>query len=142
MGVPDSILLKPGPLTDEEWELMIQHPTYAYNLLYPIEYLRPALDIPYFHHEKWDGSGYPLGLDGEQIPLAARIFAVVDVWDALSSERPYRDAWPQEKVIVYIHEQSGIHFDPKVVETFMQVIQEGDVIKERAMRQRTDLSAS
>jgi HD-GYP domain-containing protein (c-di-GMP phosphodiesterase class II) len=125
MGVPDSILLKPGPLTDEEWELMKQHPTYAYNLLYPIEFLRPALDIPYFHHEKWDGSGYPLGLDGEQIPLAARIFAVVDVWDALSSERPYRDAWPQEKVIAYIHEQSGVHFDPKVVETFMQVIQEG-----------------
>jgi putative nucleotidyltransferase with HDIG domain len=119
MGIPDHILLKPGPLTDEEWEIMRQHPVYAYQLLYPITYLRPALDIPYCHHERWDGSGYPRGLLGEQIPLTARIFAVVDVWDALNSERPYRKAWPKGKTFDYIRSQSGIQFDPRVVEVFL-----------------------
>ncbi|MCR4433167.1 MAG: GAF domain-containing protein [Caldiserica bacterium] len=121
MGIPDHILLKPGPLTEEEWEIMRKHPQYAYEMLSPIEYLRPALDIPYCHHEKWDGTGYPRGLKGEQIPLAARIFAVVDVWDALTSDRPYRGAWPKEKALEYIREQSGKHFDPKVVELFLEI---------------------
>lgn len=98
MGVPDNILLKPGLLTEEEWEIMRRHPFLAYEMLSPINYLRPALDIPYYHHEKWDGTGYPYGLKHDQIPLAARIFAVVDVWDALRSKRPYRPAWPEEKV--------------------------------------------
>ncbi len=122
MGVPDSILNKPGPLNDEEWDIIHQHPVYAYEMLKGIDYLRPALDIPYAHHERWDGTGYPRGLKGEQIPLAARIFAVVDVWDALNSDRPYRDAWPEEKVIEYLREQSGIHFDPQVVKAFMELI--------------------
>ncbi len=118
MGVPDSILLKPGPLTEEEWVVMRRHPETAYELLSPIGYLRPALDIPYCHHEKWDGTGYPRALKGEQIPLAARIFAVVDVWDALTSDRPYRPAWSKEKARAYILEQSGQHFDPAVVAVF------------------------
>jgi len=122
MGVPDHILLKPGPLTEEEWEIMRQHPTNAYNLLSRIAYLRLALDIPYCHHEKWDGSGYPRGLKGEQIPLAARIFSVVDAYDALSHDRSYRSAWPKEKVIDYIKEQSGRQFDPRAVETFLGII--------------------
>ncbi|MBL7160988.1 MAG: PAS domain S-box protein [Anaerolineales bacterium] len=122
MGVPDSILHKPGPLTDKEWEIMRQHPVYAYNFLSSIGYLRPALDIPYYHHEKWDGTGYPFGLDGEKIPSPARIFAVVDVWDALSSERPYRDAWPKEEIITHIQEQAGKHFDPRVVEAFLDLL--------------------
>src|ERR1041385_7817164 len=98
MGVPDNILLKPEPLTEEEWIIMRQHPQYAYDLLKPIEFLTPALDIPYCHHEKWDRTGYPRGLKGEEIPLSARLFAVVDVWDALSSNRPYREGWSQEQV--------------------------------------------
>jgi putative two-component system response regulator len=118
MGVPDSILLKPGPLTDEEWKIMHRHPQFAYEMLSPISYLRPAIDIPYCHHEKWDGSGYPRGLRGEEIPLAARIFAIVDVWDALLSERPYRSAWSKKATLDYIHSQSGKHFDPNVVEAF------------------------
>ena len=121
MGIPDSILLKPGPLTAEEWEVMRRHPGYAYQLLSPIAYLRPALDIPYCHHEKWDGTGYPRGLKGEQIPLAARLFAVVDVWDALCSDRPYRPAWTKEQAREYIREQTGKHFDPKVVEEFVEM---------------------
>jgi PAS domain S-box-containing protein len=121
MGVPDAILLKPGELTDEEWKLMRKHPEYAYNLLTPIAYLHPALDIPYCHHEKWDGTGYPRGLKGEQIPLAARLFAVVDVWDAVTSDRPYRAAWSKEKARAYILAGSGTHFNPKVVETFLQM---------------------
>jgi HD-GYP domain-containing protein (c-di-GMP phosphodiesterase class II) len=119
VGIPDSILLKPDKLTEEEWEIMRQHPQYAYNMLAQIEYLHPALDIPWCHHEKWDGTGYPRGLKGEQIPLAARLFAVVDVWDALRSDRPYRQAWPEEKVREYIREQSGKHFDPQVIELFL-----------------------
>jgi len=120
MGVPDGILLKPGPLTDEEWVAMKKHPAFAYEMLSPIGYLRQALDIPYCHHEKWDGSGYPRELKGDQIPLIARIFAVVDVWDALRSDRPYRAAWKEEKVREYIRSSGGTHFDPKVVDVFMQ----------------------
>ena len=107
MGVPDEILLKPGPLTEDEWVLMRMHPIFALNMLSPIKYLRKALDIPYCHHEKWDGSGYPQGLKGNQIPLAARIFAVVDVWDALRSDRPYRPAWAEDKALEYIKASSG-----------------------------------
>ncbi|MDO8690689.1 MAG: HD-GYP domain-containing protein, partial [Dehalococcoidia bacterium] len=120
MGVPDSILLKPGSLTEEEWVAMRKHPTYAYDLLRPIAYLRGALDIPYCHHEKWDGTGYPRGLKGEQIPLPARIFAVVDVWDALTSERPYRPAWDPERALEHIRSTSGSDFDPRVVEAFLR----------------------
>ena len=123
LGIPDSILLKPDKLSTDEWELMRQHPQLAYDMLYPIEYLHPALDIPYCHHEKWDGSGYPRGLKGEQIPLSARIFAVVDVWDALTSDRPYRAAVGRAEVLEYIKEQSGKHFDPQIVGLFLQVIQ-------------------
>jgi PAS domain S-box-containing protein len=120
MGVPDGILLKPGPLTDEEWVAMKKHPTFAYQMLAPIRYLRLALDIPYCHHEKWDGQGYPRGLKGEQIPLAARIFAVVDVWDALISDRPYRQALPQEEALQIIRAGAGTHFDPQVVKAFLE----------------------
>jgi PAS domain S-box-containing protein len=119
MGVPDQILLKPGKLTDEEFAIMQKHPGFAYDLLSPISYLRPALDIPYCHHEKWDGTGYPRGLKGEQIPLAARLFAVVDVWDALCSDRPYRQGWPLEKVRTHIRGLAGSHFDPQAVDAFM-----------------------
>lgn len=122
MGIPDSILLKPGWLTEEEREIMERHPVYAREMLAPIDFLRPALDIPYCHHEKWDGSGYPRGLKGEQIPLAARIFAVVDVYDALTSDRPYRHAWSEEETLEHIREQAGRHFDPQVVETFLELI--------------------
>jgi len=122
MGVPDHILLKPGKLTDEEWVAMRKHPQLAYELLSPIAYLRDALDIPYCHHEKWDGTGYPRGLKGEQIPLAARLFAIVDVWDALRSDRPYRQGWPKEKVIKYIKSLSGTHFDPAVVAVFLEAM--------------------
>jgi PAS domain S-box-containing protein len=122
LGVPDSILLKPDKLTPEEWEHMKQHPVYARDMLSSIAYLRPAVDIPYCHHEKWDGTGYPQGLAGERIPLAARIFAVVDVWDALTSDRPYRPAWTKEEALHYIREQSGKHFDPQVVNTFLMMI--------------------
>jgi response regulator RpfG family c-di-GMP phosphodiesterase len=122
MGIPDSILLKPGPLTEEEWEVMRRHPGYAYQLLAPIAYLSPALDIPYCHHERWDGAGYPRGLVGEQIPLAARIFAVVDVWDALSHDRPYRQAWPEARVYEHIQSLAGSHFDPQIVEVFLKLV--------------------
>jgi putative nucleotidyltransferase with HDIG domain len=121
MGIPDAVLLKPGPLTEEEWKIMRQHPTYAYLLLSPITFLRPALDIPYCHHEKWDGSGYPRRLKGEEIPLAARIFAVVDVWDALGSNRPYRKAMEKERIYDYLQEQAGKHFDPTVVAVFLSM---------------------
>ncbi len=128
MGVPDNILLKPGPLTTDEWTIMRKHTVYAYEMLSPIEYLRPALDIPYAHHEKWDGSGYPRGLKGEQIPFSARLFAVVDVWDALRSDRPYRKAWSETKVREYIIEQEGIHFEPGVVEKFLQMLDQREPI--------------
>jgi PAS domain S-box-containing protein/putative nucleotidyltransferase with HDIG domain len=123
MGVPDKILLKGGKLTAKEWNIMRQHPQFAYEMLQPITYLKRSLEIPYCHHEKWDGTGYPRGLKGEQIPLVARIFAVVDVWDAITSERPYRIGWSKSKALKYIREQSGKHFDPKVVDAFLEMIE-------------------
>jgi len=132
MGIPDDILLKPGPLTEEEWRIMRKHPVLAYQLLSPIEFLQPALGIPYSHHEKWDGTGYPQKLKGEQIPLAARLFAVVDVWDALRSDRPYREAWSEEKTREYIKSLAGIQFDPEVVQVFLNVTgEENQAMKER-----------
>ncbi|MDM8530983.1 HD domain-containing phosphohydrolase [Anaerolineales bacterium HSG25] len=122
MGIPDSVLLKPGPLTDTEWEIMRKHPVHSYEMLKPITYLHSALDIPYYHHERWDGTGYPHGLKGEQIPLSARIFSVVDVWDALRSNRPYRTAWSKEKTLAHIRQLSGQGLDPQVVETFLELI--------------------
>lgn len=124
MGIPDAILQKPGPLTDAEWEIMQSHPEKAYRILSQIDYLSPAIDIPYCHHEKWDGSGYPRGLSGEQIPLSARIFAVVDVYDALTSDRPYRRAWDKEKALSYIQYQSGKHFFPDAVIAFCEMMTE------------------
>ncbi len=121
MAVPDGVLLKPGPLTEDEWSLMRQHPVWAYEMLSPIEFLYPALDIPFCHHEKWDGSGYPRGLAGEEIPLAARVFAAVDVWDALSSDRPYRRAWSPQRVRDHLCTLSGTHLDPNVVEVFLRL---------------------
>ncbi len=122
IGVPDSILLKPGKLDEEEWTIMRKHPEFAYDMIWQIEFLRPAIDIPYCHHEKWNGSGYPRGLDHEEIPLPARIFAVVDVWDALTSDRPYRKAMPREQVLELIQKDSGSHFDPKIVDAFMAMM--------------------
>lgn len=124
LGIPDEILHKPGALTEKEWQIMRLHPQIAFNLIHPIEYLQPALNIPRHHHEKWDGSGYPDALKGEAIPLEARIFALVDVYDALSYDRPYRKAWEKEKVIEYIKSESGKHFDPAVVETFLKEVNE------------------
>ena len=121
MGVPDAILFKQGALTDDEWKVMRMHPVNGYRMLSAIPFLRPALDIPYCHHEKWDGTGYPRGLRGEEIPLGARIFAVVDVWDALRSVRPYRPPWPLDKVYEYIRSQTGNYFDPHVVELFLSM---------------------
>ncbi|MDO9088283.1 MAG: PAS domain S-box protein [Anaerolineaceae bacterium] len=123
MGIPDRILLKPGPLSDEEWVEMRKHPNYAYNLLSKIDFLKQAIDIPYSHHERWDGSGYPQGLTGENIPLAARIFAVVDIWDALGSDRPYRPAWKRKEIMNYIQDISGKHLDPKIVSVFFNIIE-------------------
>jgi response regulator RpfG family c-di-GMP phosphodiesterase len=123
MKVPEEILLKTGMLTNKEAKTMNMHPEFAYDLLYPIEYLRPALDIPCFHHEKWDGTGYPKGLKGTEIPLAARIFAIVDVWDTLRTDRIYRAAWHPDKVLAYIDDQKGRHFDPQVVDAFTKFIQ-------------------
>jgi len=120
MGVPDAILLKPGPLSDDEWKIMRQHPLYAYQMLAPIKYLKRALEIPYCHHEKWDGSGYPRGLKGEEIPLSARVFSVVDVFDALTSDRPYSSAWQHPEAYRYLHEQAGKYFDPQVVKLFLE----------------------
>lgn len=127
MGIPDEILRKNGPLTEEERAVVYKHPTTAYNLLKSIPYLEKALDIPYCHHEKWDGSGYPRGLKSEEIPLSARIFAVVDVWDALRSNRPYREAWPDTKVKNYIAHESGKHFDPHVVNIFLSLLEKGEI---------------
>lgn len=141
MAIPDSILLKPSSLSEEEHAIMKQHTIYAYHMLFPIPFLRPALDIPYCHHEKWDGSGYPRGLRGEEIPLAARIFAVVDVWDALLSERPYRKGWTKVQARAYIRKQAGKHFDPHVVEVFLRLVSRrgrgglrGDDISSRSPR--------
>lgn len=124
MGIPDNILRKPGPLTKEEWTIMRQHPQFAYNMLSSIPYLRPAIDIPYSHHERWDGKGYPRGLKGKEIPLAARIFSIVDVWDALLSDRPYREAWTPKVIINYIRNESGTRFDPEIVATFIEMLQQ------------------
>jgi HD-GYP domain-containing protein (c-di-GMP phosphodiesterase class II) len=121
MAIPDGILLKPGKLTDEERALIQEHPAIAYRMLKPIEFLHPALDIPYCHHEKWDGTGYPRKLKGEEIPFAARIFPVIDVWDALISDRPYRKGVPKDEVREHIKADSGKHFDPQVVEAFMKM---------------------
>jgi putative nucleotidyltransferase with HDIG domain len=121
MGIPDSVLFKPGLFTDKEWVVMRKHPQFAYDMLSPVAYLHPALDIPYCHHERWNGTGYPRMLKGEQIPLAARIFAVVDVYDALTSDRPYRKAWTKEKALEYIRTGAGSHFDPQVVEAFLEL---------------------
>lgn len=122
MGIPDSILLKKEALSAEEWEIMKQHPLFAYQLLSQVEYLKRAIDIPLYHHEKWDGSGYPYGLKGEQIPPAARLFSIIDVYDALTSDRPYRSAWSKDKAMLYIQSQSGIFFDPAILPVFKQMI--------------------
>ena len=124
MAIPDSLLQKNGPLDESEWKLMRQHPLYAFQMLENIPFLHSALDIPYCHHEKWDGSGYPRGLKGEEIPLAARIFAVVDVWDALISDRPYRKAWSRQQALAYLKDQKGRHFDPQLVDAFLQLLSE------------------
>ncbi|MCX8063108.1 MAG: GAF domain-containing protein [Anaerolineales bacterium] len=124
IAIPDSVLLKPTALSEEEWALMRQHPTLAYQMLSSIEYLQPALNIPYCHHERWDGSGYPRGLKGEEIPLEARIFAIVDVWDALTNDRPYRKAWSRQEALKYIRDQAGKQFDPRVVKIFLEAMEE------------------
>ena len=123
IGIPDEILQKTGPLNDTEWAKMRRHPSYAYEMLSRIEYLRPALDIPFYHHERWNGSGYPHGLSGKDIPLSARLFAIVDVWDALRSDRPYRKQLPREQVIEYLRENSGQLFDPELVEVFLKFVE-------------------
>ena len=122
MALPGSILHKAGSLSEQEWETMRRHPVNAYELLSHSTYLRPVIDIPYCHHEKWDGTGYPRGLQGEQIPLPARIFAVVDVWNALRSARPHRNAWEEEEALAHLSAQAGTHFDPRVVQKFWQVL--------------------
>jgi putative two-component system response regulator len=122
LGIPDSILLKPGKLTDEEWRIMCQHPIYAHQWLSQIAYLQSALDIPYCHHEKWDGTGYPRGLKGEEIPIAARLFAIIDVWDAITSDRPYRKAMSRQDAYNLILQESGKHFDPAVVQLFVSCV--------------------
>ncbi len=132
MGIPDQILLHPGPLSKEEWNVMQRHPAYAYDLLRSIPFLAPALDVPYCHHEKWDGTGYPQGLRGMEIPLAARIFAVVDVWDAMLSNRPYHKPWHEGEVLGYIRSQAGKHFDPAVVEAFIK-LRETELKKEEKL---------
>lgn len=127
IGIPDRILLKPGPLTKAERKMIEMHPVFAREMLKKIEFLHPAMDIPTFHHEKWDGKGYPTGLFGQEIPIAARIFAVIDVWDALTSDRPYRKAWPYEKALAYIISNSGTHFDPEVVTVFSKMVEKSGV---------------
>jgi putative nucleotidyltransferase with HDIG domain len=123
IGVPDSVLHKPGPLNEEEWVLMKQHSKKGYDLLSRIPYLKESLDIPLYHHEKYNGTGYPEGLSGKTIPLAARLFAIVDVFDALTSDRPYREAWTKTKAIQYLREQKGLHFDPELVDVFIPLIE-------------------
>ncbi|MGZ5979930.1 MAG: HD-GYP domain-containing protein [Isosphaeraceae bacterium] len=122
IAIPDSILRKAGPLSESEWEIMRRHPEYARSMLEPIAYLRSSLQIPYCHHERWDGKGYPRGLKGEEIPRAARIFTAVDVWDALMSDRPYRLPWEGERVRSYLRENAGVIFDPEVVTTFLEIL--------------------
>jgi putative nucleotidyltransferase with HDIG domain len=122
MAVPDNILFKPGKLSNEEWAIMKMHPKYAIDMLTPVEFLKPALNIPHYHHEKWDGSGYPYGLKGEEIPFEARIFSAVDVWDALLCVRPYKQAWEKDEAMNYIQQQSSSHFDPQVIIVFEEVV--------------------
>jgi response regulator RpfG family c-di-GMP phosphodiesterase len=122
MGIPDEILQKPGPLTDDEWVIMRRHPQYAYQMLNPIKYLEQAMIIPYYHHERWNGSGYPHKLKEREIPLFARLFAVVDVWDALQSDRPYRKGVPMKEIVDYIQKESGRLFDPEIVDVFLPLI--------------------
>lgn len=127
ISIPDEILHKKGKLTKKERLIIQGHPETAYKLLSPIPFLSKALEIPYCHHEKWDGTGYPRGLKGEEIPLSARIFAVADVWDALSSDRPYNKAWPRKKIIKYFQEQSGKHFDPAITKIFLAMVDKGEI---------------
>lgn len=122
VGIPDRILFKPGPLADDEWEIMRRHPSIAVELLSPVNYLAPALDIPHWHHEKWDGTGYPDQLGGDEIPFTARMFAIVDVYDALTSDRPYRSAWSKKDTLEYIQAHSGRHFDPRLVPEFLNLV--------------------
>lgn len=124
LAIPDVILLKPGPFDADERKIMEQHPIYAKQMLSQVSFLQPSIDVVYSHHERWDGNGYPDGLKGDQIPLAARIFAVVDQWDALGSDRPYRKAWPVEKVLAYLRDNAGILYDPRIVEIFLTLIQD------------------
>ena len=137
VGIPDAILNKPGALTDEEREVIKKHPVYAHQMLYPIGYLRPALDIPYCHHEKWDGTGYPRGLKGKDIPLSARIFAIVDVFDALTSDRPYRKAWTVEETVKHIREGAGTHFDAAIVEKCLELLVENQK-RQQALETKKD----
>jgi len=138
MGIPDRVLLKPGPLDDGEWAIMRRHPTLAHEMLSPVAFLRDALDIPHGHHEKWDGTGYPRGLTGEAIPLAARLFAVVDVWDALRSDRPYRRAWTVARTLDHVRGLAGTHFDPAAVRVFLALMEApageaGDSVRELSL---------
>jgi len=135
MGVPESVLHKPEALTEDEWALMRQHPEIAHDMLAPIEFLRPTLAIPYCHHEKWDGTGYPRGLKGEDIPLAARLFAV-DVWDALRSQRAYRQPWPDEKILKHIVDRGGRHFEQRLAEMFVKLVQAGKLQRQRPIGER------
>lgn len=127
MGIPDDILRKKGPLNVEERKVVDRHPEAEFDLLKQIPYLKKALEIPYAHHEKWDGSGYPRKLKGDEIPLSARTFAVVDVWDALSSDRPYRKAWSIERVSAHLKSESGKHFDPRVVNVLLDLLEKGGI---------------
>ncbi len=122
VAIPDEIIFKPGPLDQEERKVVQRHPLYAIELLSPIKYLEKAVEIPHWHHERWDGTGYPDRLGGEEIPLSARLFALVDVYDALTSNRPYRPAWPKQDAIQYIESQSGTHFDPRLVPEFLNLV--------------------
>jgi PAS domain S-box-containing protein len=127
MGIPDGILHKPGTLTDEEREIIRKHPQIAYDLLSPVPFLKKALEIPYCHHERWDGMGYPQGLKEHAIPMSARIFAIADVWDAISSDRPYNKAWSREKAVEYFINEAGRHFDPRVVNVFLDLVEKGEI---------------
>lgn len=130
IGVSDAILLKPGKLDEKEWSQIKKHPQIAHDIISDINFLKPSIDIPYYHHEKWDGSGYPSGIKGELIPIAARLFAVIDVWDALIHPRVYKSAWSEQKVLSYIQEEAGKHFDPEIVKLFLENYEQikGEVI--------------
>ena len=129
-AIPDRILLKPGKLTDEEWQIMRRHPIYAYDFLSSISFLKDCLDIPLCHHEHWDGLGYPRGLKGVSIPLAARVFSIIDVWDALCSDRCYRPAWTIDDACQYIRSQSGTQFDPVIVNAFLELLEEKEILNQ------------